>query len=219
MFIAIDIGMAIKCARKQLGDGLNLSLVLKGCRLLLLFTVILIISAPAVHAWMWEMEDEELSEVTGEGFSSFTLENDVARAYFNISATTFTEIDSLKMGYYDDGTSYGWDQDWVGVSLGSASEGLVCRGLYIEAGFSNIADPASRTLNYLKVGTPDMTGPISANFISFSGHIENSGVVLVDGRRLNLGQRTIYSTNSEFNVTLDSNTGWWFHWDNATITP
>jgi len=168
---------------------------------------------------MWEMEDEELSEVTGEGFSSFTLENEVARAYFNINAATFTEIDSLKMGYYDDGVSYGWDEDWVGVSLGSASESLVCKGLYIEAGFSNIADPDNRTLNYLKVGTPDMTGPISANFISFSGHIENSGVVLVDGRRLNLGQRTIYSTNSEFNMTLDKDDGWWFHWDNATITP
>jgi len=176
--------------------------------------------APAVHAWMWEMEDEELSEVTGEGFSSFTLENDVARAYFNINAATFTEIDSLKMGYYDDGVSYGWDEDWVGVSLGSASESLVCKGLYIEAGFSNIADPDNRTLNYLKVGTPDMTGPISANFISFSGHIENPiDGVLVDGRRLSLGTRTIYSTNSEFNITLDKDDGWWFHWDNATITP
>ncbi len=212
--------MAIKCARKQLGDGLNLSLVLKGCRLLFLFTVILIISSPAVHAWMWEMEDEELSEVTGEGFSSFTLENEVARAYFNINAATFTEIDSLKMGYYDDGISYGWDQDWVGVSLGSSSESLVCKGLYIEAGFSNIADPDNRRLNYLKLGTPDMTGPISANFISFSGHIENpTQGVLVDGHRLNLGTRTIYSTNSEFNVTLDKDNGWLFYWDNATITP
>jgi len=220
MLIAIDTSMAIKCARKQLGDGLNLSLVLKGCRLLLLFTVILVISAPVIHAWMWEMADEELSEVTGEGFSSFTLENDVARAYFNITAATFTEIDSLKMGYYDDGSSYGWDQDWVGVSLGSASEDLVCKGLYIEAGFSNIADPDNRALNYLKVGTPDMTGPISANFISFSGHIENpTDGVLVDGRRLSLGARTIYSTNSEFSVILDKDDGWWFHWDNATITP
>jgi len=70
------------------------------------------------------------------------------------------------------------------------------------------------------VGTPSMTGPISANFISFSGRIENpTDGVLVDGSRLNLGQRTIYCNNSEFSVTLDRTTGWWFHWGNATITP
>ena len=105
-------------------------------------------------------------------------------------------------------------------SLGSASEGLVCRGLFIEAGFQNITNPETRRLSTLKVGTPDMTGPISANFISFSGRIENpTDGVLVDGRRLNLGVRTIYSTNSEFSMSLDRDVGWSFYWSNATITP
>ncbi|MGI6396909.1 MAG: hypothetical protein ACOX3E_06835 [Desulfomonilia bacterium] len=82
----------------------------------------------------------------------------------------------------------GWDENWEGVSLGSATESLVCKGLYIEAGFSNMTDPANRQLNFVRVGTPSMTGPISANFISFSGHIENPhDGVLVDGSRLNLG--------------------------------
>jgi hypothetical protein len=188
-----------------------------------LFIMSLLTMPSVIYAWMWEMADEELAEVTGEGFSSFTLENEVARAYFNITASTFTEIDSLKMGYYDDGTSYGWDEDWADVSLGSSSEDLVCQGLYIETGFSNIADPANRTLNYIKAGTPSMTGPISANFISFSGHIENpTAGVLVDGHRLSLGIRTITSTNSEFYMQLNQSgvdKGWWFFWNNATITP
>jgi len=169
---------------------------------------------------MWEVGDEELAKVTGEGFSSFTLENEVARAYFNINTSTYTEIDSLKMGYCEYGSGLGWDQNWEGATLGSPTESLVCKGVYIEAGFSNITDPANRQLNFIRVGTPSMTGPISANFQSFSGHIENpTDGVLVDGRRVNLGLRTIYSSNSEFSVTLNRDTGWWFHWDNATITP
>jgi hypothetical protein len=183
--------------------------------------LVLCLFCSPVHAWMWEVGDEALAEITGEGYSSFTLENNVARAYFNITAATYTEIDSLKMGYYNNGvTGLGWDENWEGVSLGSPTESLVCKGLYIEAGFSNMADPATRQLDFVRVGTPSMTGPISANFISFSGHIENPiDGVLVDGRRLNLGMRTIYSTDSEFSVTLDRNSGWWFHWGNATITP
>lgn len=183
--------------------------------------LVLCLFCSPVHAWMWEVGDEALAEITGEGYSSFTLENNVARAYFNITAATYTEIDSLKMGYYNNGiTGLGWDENWEGVSLGSPTESLVCKGLYIEAGFSNMADPATRQLDFVRVGTPSMTGPISANFISFSGHIENPiDGVLVDGRRLNLGMRTIYSTDSEFSVTLDRNSGWWFNWNNATITP
>jgi hypothetical protein len=187
--------------------------------ILTLAMLIILLSLP-VHAFTL-MTDEELSQVTGTGFSSFTLENDVAKASFNIEARTFTEIQSLKMGYYNDGTSLGWDEDWTNVSLGSATEDLVCKGLYIEAKFTNLSDPATRTLDYIKVGTPSMTGPISATFNSFSGHIENpTDGVLVDGRRLNLGQKTITSTNSEFYLQLSrtgAQAGWWVYWNNATI--
>ncbi len=193
--------------------------LMRGWMFLTILVAFCLLCSP-VHAWMWEVGDEELAEVTGEGYSSFTLENEVARAYFNITTSTYTEIDSLKMGYYDNGSGIGWDENWEGVSLGSASESLVCKGVYIEAGFSNMTDPATRQLNFVRVGTPSMTGPISANFISFSGRIENpTDGVLVDGSRLNLGQRTIYCNNSEFSVTLDRTSGWWFHWGNATITP
>ena len=176
--------------------------------------------ASPVHAWMWEVGDEELSEVTGEGFSSFTLQDGVAKAYFNIEAATYTQIESLKMGYYTKGTSTGWDQDWTNVSFGAPATDLVCKGLYLEASFTNLSDPANRQLNYVKFGTPDMTGPVSANFASFSGRIVDSGNnVLVNGSRVNLGTRTINSNHSAFSVTLDRTAGWWVDWNNATITP
>ncbi len=196
-------------------------------------------AAPAAHDYMLDkqdtnecsmvrMSDDELSEVTAAGFSSFTLEDGVARAYLNIEAKTFAEIDSLKMGYYNDG----WDEDWTNVSLGSSTEDLTCKGIYIEAGFSNIDSPSGRTLNYLRVGTPEMTGPITADFNSFSGRIEDgSGNALVvnvggtditlDGSRITgLGTQTVYSQGEEFYLQL-SNTvdlkGWWFFWEKATI--
>ena len=187
---------------------------------------------------MVQMKDDELSDVNAAGFSSFTLTDDVTRAYFNVEAQTFTEIQSLKMGYYNNG----WDEDWTNVSLGSSTEDLICKGLYIEASFSNISDGATRTLNSLKVGTPSMTGPITANFNSFSGCIKTAGVTdpIVNQSRgpLNSGQlTTIYSNplhnndnNSEFFMQLSKSgtagtpnipaapAGWWFYWSNATVT-
>lgn len=173
-----------------------------------------------VHAQMRQMSDNELSSVYATGFSSFTLTDGLARAYFNINTSIYADIDSLKMGYYDNGNGKGWDEDWTNVSLGSSSQDLVCKGIYIEAKFTNITDPATRTLDYIKVGTPDMTGPITADFNSFSGHIENpTDGVLVDGHRLNLGTKTITSTDSEFYVELNRTTGYWVYFNNATISP
>jgi len=195
-----------------------------GVRIFTATLFLIIMMQTPLHAWMAEMDDEDMQEVTGAGFSSFDINNNVCNAYFNITARTFTEINSMKMGYYDDGISYGWDQDWVNVSLGSASEDLVCKGMYIETAFSNIASD-QRELKTMKVGTHSMTGPISADFVSFSGHIENpSEGVLVEGKRLNLGARTIYSTNSEFFMSFSKEDaalpeGWWCYWNNATITP
>lgn len=174
---------------------------------------------------MVQMNDNELSDVTAAGFSTFSIQDGVTRAYLNIQAATFTQIDSLKMGYYNNG----WDEDWTNVSLGSPTQDLVLKGLYIQANFTNITDDTARTLTSLMVGTPSMTGPISATFNSFSGRIETGGspgtstalgtpgTLVYEGYRANLGQSTITSTNSEFNMQLSAS-GWWFYWNNATIT-
>jgi len=168
------------------------------------------------------LDDSEMSDVVASGFSRFDLDTTtgLARVYLNIDSKSFVEVDSLKMGYYNSG----WDQDWTNVSFGTSAEAdglLVCRGLFIEARFANISDPAVRTLESIMIGTPSMTGPIRATFNSFSGHIENpTDGVLVDGYRLNLGTRTIQSTDSEFYIKLSTTgtpTGWWVYWNNATI--
>ena len=205
--------MNINVKRIQDNNATGLENSMRGILSIIAIVVLCMWSSP-VHAWMWEVGDEELSEVTGEGFSSFTLQDGVARAFFNINVSTYTQIDSLKMGYYNGG----WDQDWTNVSLGSASEDLQIKGVYIEASFSNISDPATRQLNYIKVGTPDLTGDISANFNSFSGRITlQDGTDYVNGYRQSLGTRTLTGHNSEFSVKLDRNNGWWVEMNRASV--
>ena len=204
--------------------GMRSHIALRGIITLILVLTLLMLFSWPVQAAMNEMSEEALSEITGEGFSSFTLINGIAKASFNITASTFTEIESLKMGYYNDGTALGWDEDWQGVSFGSQDTDLVCNGLYIEAKFTNITDKKTRTLDYIKVGTPDMTGPISANFVSFSGYIANpTDGILYNGHRITtIGQATITSTNSEFYLKLENaglEKGWWAFWNNATVGP
>jgi len=181
-------------------------------------SVLITLMATTSFAAKTEMGDEELQQVTGAGFSNFTLTDGVARASFNIVARTYTELDSLKMGYYDGG----WDQDWTNVSFGTQETDLVIRGFYIEASFSNIADPANRVLNSIKLGTPSMTGTISADFTSFSGQIKDpGGIDLVNGHRVPLGPATITCTNSAFQASLNTSgpeKGWWMSWTNAGIT-
>lgn len=179
-------------------------------------------------AAMNEMCDEELNQVTGSGFSSFTLtpgpgpSESVARAYFQIVTRTYTEIESLKMGYYNDGSPLAWDQDWTNVSFGTPETDLIVNGVYIEASFTNISDPANRTLNYIRVGTPSMTGTISAEFNSFSGQIKDTGGSdLVNKHRVSLGSATITCTDSAFSASLNTGgpeKGWWMYFDNASIT-
>jgi hypothetical protein len=179
---------------------------------------------------MVQMDDNELSEVTAAGFSSFTLQDNVTKAYFNVETSTFTEIASLKMGYYTDPVTNktGWDEDWTNVSMGTASEDLVCKGIYLEAKFSNIANATTRTLDSFTIGTPSLTGPIKATFNSFSGRIEDGtgapvvvGGQTIDGRRITtLGTKTIYSNSDEFYIQLSrtgDKAGWWFYWKNATV--
>ena len=181
-------------------------------------SVLITLMATTSFAAKTEMGDEELQQVTGAGFSNFTLTDGVARASFNIVARTYTELNSLKMGYYDGG----WDQDWTNVSLGTPDTDLVVRGFYIEASFTNISDPANRTLNSIKLGTPSMTGTISAEFNSFSGQIKDpGGIDLVNGHRVPLGPATITCTNSAFQASLNTSVlekGWWMSFTNAGIT-
>ncbi len=126
--------------------------------------------------------------------------------------------------------SLGWDEDWTNVSLGSSTEDLDMQGLYIEAGFSNISDSATRTLDSIKVGTPSMTGPISATFqLVQRAHRRRTGVpVVVGGRPIRWPPDNHTVAQGRYTATMMSSTcsfqrnrelrhGWWFFWKNATV--
>jgi hypothetical protein len=168
-------------------------------------------------AGMNELSEGELSSVYAAGFSKFDLNTSTGLARIDLNTmtiSTYTTIDTLKMGYYGGG----WDQSWSGpVSLGSGTSDLVFNGLYIEAKFSNVTNSSTRTLDYLRIGTPELTGTVSANFSSFSGEVGGASYT-----RQNLGARTITSTGADkgFYLSLDSAGGFRFHFGTtATLTP
>jgi len=171
-------------------------------------------------AGMHELSDGEMAAIYGHGFSEFTLNGDIARLNFNgVTLSTWTEIQSMKMGYYLKGTT-AWDNDWTTVSLGNSTTDLVAKGLYLEAGFSNITDPATRQLEYIRIGTPSLTGAVTANFNSFSGTLDG-GITNIS--RTNLGTAAITAVaNTGFYLSLErsgSQMGYSFHWASATKTP
>ena len=180
---------------------------------------------PSLCAGMHELSDGEMAAIYAHGFSTFTLSTDTngnSLATINFSGvtlSTWTEIQSMKLGYYLKGTT-AWDNDWTTVSLGTSSTDLVAQGLYIKVGFSgDITNPATRQLEYVQIGTTSLTGPISANFNSFSGTLDN-GVTNIS--RTNLGAATITSSGGGFYLALQrsgSQMGYTFNWGSATKTP
>ena len=147
---------------------------------------------------MTPMTEDELSAITGHGFSSFTLtqENglDIARMDLDIRATTFTEIDSMKLGYYGGG----WDENWLGLSMGSSDNDLTLGGFYFESQFVDINDASTRQLERVTIGWTSVTGTISAEFNSFTGNIQGT-----EHCRQDLGPTTIHLHDEGFSMTLD----------------
>ena len=173
---------------------------------------------------MHELPDGDMAAVYAYGFSTFTLDgNTVMLDFTGVTLSTWTEIQSMKMGYYLKGGGTAWDNDWTNVSLGTSGTDLVANGFYIEAGFSNITNPATRQLEYVNIGTTSLTGSITADFNSFSGTI--GGPAAISGTRLTtLGTATITSSGGGFYLSLagtgsGSQMGYSFHWASATKTP
>jgi hypothetical protein len=170
-------------------------------------------------AGMSELSDGEMATYYAAGFSSFDLNTTtgIARIDLNtLTLNTYTTIDSLKMGYYSRG-ALGWDNSWSSVSLGTAGTDLVFNGLYIEAKFQNYNNPATRELDYLRIGTSDLTGTVNATFNSFSGEVGGASYT-----RQNLGAGTITSTGADkgFYMELSSANGFRFHFGTtSTISP
>jgi hypothetical protein len=191
------------------------------------------------------LDDNGLSNVYATGFADFQI-NDLGYgnltetvALFNIQAYTFTEIDSLKLGYHDEydyknpTPTYGWDEDWENVQLGGSltdpSQDFFGEGFYFAATFENINNSATRELKSFRFGFEYVQGPISANFINFSGTIDdsNNNTPEYNGHILNLGPVTITADpgntgngGMEFSLNIDTyDKGYWVTFDNAVVTP
>jgi hypothetical protein len=192
------------------------------CRLLacILAAVCGFLSPAPACAGMVVLSDGELAAVAAGGFSSFTIEGNTVRAEFGgIAASTFTEMGALRLGYYNDGAGTDWDENWTNVKFGSESSDMTISGLYLEAVFDNIADPAARSLKSVTFGTRDASGVLTANFHSFSGDITAGSPI--DGHRLAPSFTQISFTNSGLRLSLNidgAQKGYWIHWDNATTT-
>ncbi len=121
---------------------------------------------------MVKMSDSQLNEITGGGFSSVQLINDgiydIAHMGFNVEVETYTDIDSMKMGYWDNGNGIGWDQNWTDVQMGDSTSDLKMNGFVFEAKFENMDDPANRQLVEVKLGFQDVVGTLKADFQSLS---------------------------------------------------
>jgi hypothetical protein len=173
-------------------------------------------------AGMHELSDGQMAAVYGSGFSTFSLTGNIVKIDFSgVTLSTYTTIDSMKMGYYNK-SGFAWDNDWTNVKLGTAGADLVAKGLYIEAEFSDITDLANRKLEYFRIGTPNLTGTVTADFNRFSGTIGSNTYT----RDTTFGTATITAAagGTGFNLTLSRNgvgnqMGYSFNWVAATKTP
>ena len=190
------------------------------------------------------LDDDGLSDVYATGFADFQI-NDLGGgltetvALFNIQAYTFTEIESLKLGYHDEydyknpTPTYGWDEDWENVQLGGSltdpSQDFFGEGFYFAATFTDINDSSLRELKSFRFGFDYVQGPISADFINFSGTIDdsNDNTPEYNGHILNLGPVTITADpgntgNGGMEISLNIENydkGYWVTFDNAVVTP
>ena len=126
---------------------------------------------------MAAMSDDELSQVTGHGFSDFSLTLasetgglDIARVDLNLQASTYATMDSLKLGYWDNtgAGNLGWDQNWLGVSIGSETTDMVLSNFVLQAEFVYLNDAATRELKSITMGFQSATGTLSGTFASLS---------------------------------------------------
>jgi hypothetical protein len=79
----------------------NISGLIQKKTLLFLFLIMLLLPTHQAFSKLSSIEDSDLDTITGQaGFSEFTIDENTVRVFFDIHVETYTEIDSLKLGYY-----------------------------------------------------------------------------------------------------------------------
>lgn len=162
------------------------------------------LTVPA-FAEMAVMPDCELAKVTAAGFSKFTLTRgalDQARLDLNLNVSTYTTVDAMQLGYWDNGSGQGWDQNWQNLSLGDIGKDLVLKEFVLQANFTDIDTPSSRNLQSITMGFNNVTGTISTDIGTFTGTIKGTA-----HHREKLGPMVISLANEPFLVTLEVENG------------
>ena len=148
-------------------------------------------------------------------FEYWVSDNEVT-INLGITVQTYATVDSIKMGYYDNGSGYGWDQDWENVTIGSSSsDPLVVSGITMQFAFDNMADGDARQLVTYSIGSYDVSGEITADMNSFSDTVDSTSSAVT---RANLGTTTLSFANEPFFLSIDQTSGIIFQ-RNITGTP
>lgn len=157
---------------------------------------------------------------TESTYTSSSLTKTTSFAWTNTYNTGSANVIRIKLGIYDERNSYirsfklgyhygmsadtnqwGWDLDVTNYFWGSpdhANSPLKWNGIFIDLGFDNLADNATRTLNYIELGTMSASGQVSGSFNTVNGMAlvagtgQNSGVML---RQTGSGYRKIHFNN------------------------
>lgn len=162
-----------------------------------------------------KMSDTDLSDIKGQAsffkitqFTNSTLtpwsgtgSSNIIRLELGLVNKMNAHMRSFKMGYWNNGVT-GWDQDTTNYFWGGfdhSSSPMTWNGIYIDIGFDNFGDNATRTMNYIEIGTMNAQGRITGSLntinsmVSTNGTGQNDGVLL---RQTGSGFRTCHF-NSE----------------------
>jgi hypothetical protein len=115
------------------------------------------------------LSKEKMKTTTGQrALTDISTSGDTTRLFLNTHIETFTEIESLKLAYFERNGTMGWDQNWNNLSFGNQDTNLTIDGLVIKADFVNL-ESSEPVLKRFIIGSNMLNGSISGNFDSFTG--------------------------------------------------
>jgi hypothetical protein len=115
------------------------------------------------------LSKEKMKTTTGQrALTDISTSGDTTRLFLNTHIETFTEVESLKLAYFERNGTMGWDQNWNNLSIGNQDTNLTIDGLVIKADFVNL-ESSEPVLKRFIIGSNMLNGSISGNFDSFTG--------------------------------------------------
>jgi hypothetical protein len=135
-----------------------------------IFTFCLVLfSIPDKVYCLDELSKDEMKTTTGQrALTDFSITENTTRMFINTHIETYTEIESMKLGYYERNSVSGWDQNWTNLKFGNETENLTMDGFILKADFNDL-NSSNPELKRLIIGTNRLNGTISGNFESFTG--------------------------------------------------